>query len=85
LAIVTPVPVATNVKYSFVLLISFGVNILLTNLNANEFKKLKKKKDLSLDELFVEFEECKNLEDKVKLFSHIQAMIKDCELELFDE
>jgi len=61
------------------------LNILLTNLNANEFKKLKKKKDLTLDELFIEFEECKNLEEKVKLFSHIQTMIKDCELELFDE
>jgi neutral trehalase len=61
------------------------LNILLTNLNSNEFKKLKKKKDLTLDELFIEFEECKNLEEKVKLYSHIQAMIKDCELELFDE
>jgi neutral trehalase len=61
------------------------LNILLTNLNANDFKKLKKKKDITLNELFIEFEECKNLEEKVKLFSHIQAMIKDCELELFDE
>jgi hypothetical protein len=45
----------------------------------------KEKLNLSLDELFIEFEECKNLEEKVKLFSHIQTMIKDCELELFDE
>jgi hypothetical protein len=61
------------------------LNVLLTNLNVGEFKKIKKKKDASLNDLFIEFEECKNIEEKVKIFNHIQSMIKDYELELFDE
>lgn len=62
------------------------INILLENLSSNNnIKKMKKNKDLSLDELLLEFDKCSNVEDKVKLFNHIQAIIKESELELFDE
>jgi hypothetical protein len=50
-----------------------------------EAKKIKKKKDLTIEELLKEFEDSNNLEEKVKLFSHIQYLIKESELELFDE
>ena len=32
-----------------------------------------------------EFEICENVDEKVKLFNQIQSLIKDNELELFDE
>ena len=73
------------------------MNELLENLNGNEIKKPgikdtslkskaflpKKKKDL--DNLLEEYENTKNLEEKVKLFNHIQYLIKECEGELFDK
>jgi len=62
------------------------INSLIENVNSNEIKKIKKsKKDLNLDELLNEFEICENVDDKVKLFNQIQSLIKDNELELFDE
>ena len=61
------------------------MNTLLENIHSGDIKKIKKKKDLTLDELLAEFNTCDNVEEKVKLFNHIQAIIKESELELFDE
>ena len=61
------------------------INNLLQNLNENELKKLKKKKDATIDELLIDFEDSNNIEDKVKIYMHIQYLIKESELELFDE
>ena len=61
------------------------INSLLNNLNESEFKKIKKRKDATIDELLVEFEDCTNVEDKAKIYMHIQCLIKESELELFDE
>jgi len=61
------------------------INNLLEAINSNEVKKIKKKKELTLDELLLEFDKCDNIDEKVKLFNHIQALIKESELELFDE
>ncbi len=61
------------------------MNNLLEVLNSGEAKKMKKKKDLTLDELLIEFDNCDNIEEKVKLFNHINFLIKESELELFDE
>ena len=58
----------------------------MESVNSGEVKKMKKsKKDISLDELLSEFEICENVDEKVKLFNQIQSLIKDNELELFDE
>ena len=62
------------------------ISSLLESVNSGEVKKMKKsKKDISLDELLNEFEICENVDEKVKLFNQIQSLIKDNELELFDE
>jgi len=62
------------------------ISSLMESVNSGEVKKMKKsKKDISLDELLNEFEICENVDDKVKLFNQIQSLIKDNELELFDE
>ena len=66
------------------------INILLETINSGEVKKAKKtKKDkeskVNLDDLLKEFETCENIDDKVKLFNQIQMLIKESELELFDE
>jgi len=66
------------------------INILLETINSGEVKKAKKtKKDkeskVNLDDLLKEFETCENVDDKVKLFNQIQMLIKESELELFDE
>ena len=62
------------------------INILMESVNSGEVKKIKRsKKDLSLDDLLNEFEICENVDDKVKLFNQIQSLIKDSELELFEE
>jgi len=62
------------------------INSLMESVNSGEVKKIKKsKKDLSLDDLLNEFEICENVDEKVKLFNQIQILIKDSELELFDE
>ena len=61
------------------------INNLLNNLNNCEFKKIKKKKDSTIDELLVDFNESDNIEEKVKIYMHIQYLIKEIELELFDE
>jgi hypothetical protein len=58
------------------------LNSLLQNLS--DVKKNKKKKDLSLDECLDELETSNNIDEKVKLFSHIQYLIKESEAELFD-
>jgi hypothetical protein len=62
------------------------INSLIETINSGEVKKDKKKskKDLNLDDLLVEFENCKDMDEKVKLFNQIQSMLKDNELELFD-
>jgi len=60
------------------------INSLLNNLNEGELKKIKKKKDASINELLIEFENCNNLEEKTKIYMHIQCLIKESELELFD-
>jgi len=66
------------------------INTLLETINSGEVKKAKKtKKDkeskVNLDDLLKEFETCENVDDKVKLFNQIQILIKESELELFDE
>jgi hypothetical protein len=66
------------------------INTLLETINSGEVKKAKKtKKDkdskVNLDDLLKEFETCENVDDKVKLFNQIQMLIKESELELFDE
>lgn len=61
------------------------INNLLYNLNESEFKKIKKKKDASMDDLLNDFEKSTNLEEKVKIYMHIQCLIKEYELQLFDE
>jgi len=62
------------------------INSLIETVNSGEVKKVKKaKKDLSLDDLLNEFEICENVDEKVKLFNQIQSLIKDSELELFEE
>lgn len=62
------------------------INILMESVNSGEVKKTKRsKKDLNLDDLLNEFEICENVDDKVKLFNQIQSLIKDSELELFEE
>jgi len=62
------------------------INSLMESVNSGEVKKIKRaKKDLSLDDLLNEFEICENVDDKVKLFNQIQSLIKDSELELFEE
>jgi hypothetical protein len=66
------------------------INTLLETINSGEVKKTKKtKKDkeskVNLDDLLKEFETCENVDDKVKLFNQIQMLIKESELELFDE
>lgn len=62
------------------------INSLIESVNSGEVKKVKKaKKDLSLDDLLNEFETCENVDEKVKLFNLIQSLIKDSELELFEE
>ena len=60
------------------------MNMLLENLNSNELKK-PKKKNLNLDQLLIDYEESQNLEEKVKLFNNIQYLIKESELELFED
>lgn len=62
------------------------INTLMESVNSGEVKRAKKsKKDLNLDDLLNEFEICENVDEKVKLFNQIQLLIKDSELELFDE
>ena len=66
------------------------INTLLETINSGEVKKAKKtKKDkdskVNLDDLLKEFETCENIDDKVKLFNQIQMLIKESELELFEE
>lgn len=64
------------------------INSLFESINSGEIKKVKKSKkdkDLNLDELLKEFETCENVDDKIKLFNQIQYLIKESELELFDE
>lgn len=62
------------------------INTLMESVNSGEVKRTKKsKKDLNLDDLLNEFEICENVDEKVKLFNQIQLLIKDSELELFDE
>ena len=60
------------------------MNMLLENLNSNELKK-PKKKNLNLDQLLIDYEASQNLEEKVKLFNNIQYLIKESELELFED
>ena len=59
------------------------INSLIETINSGEVKK--SKKDLNLDDLLVEFENCRDIDEKVKLFNQIQSLLKDNELELFDE
>ena len=61
------------------------LNSFIELINSGEVKKTKKKKDLSLDDLLKEFEKTDDIEEKVKLFNQIQLIIKENEMELFDE
>ena len=61
------------------------LNSFIDIINSGEVKKNKKKKDLSLDELLEQFSETDDIEEKVKLFNHIQYIIKESEMELFEE
>ncbi len=62
------------------------INNFIELINSGEVKKSKKKKEnLSLDELLKEYNKTDEIEEKVKLFNLIQSLIKESELELFDE
>lgn len=61
------------------------LNSFIELINSGEVKKTKKKKDLSLDDLLKEFEKTEDIEEKVRLFNQIQLLIKENEMELFDE
>ena len=61
------------------------LNSFIELVNSGEVKKYKKKKDISLDDLLKEFEKTEDIEEKVKLFNQIQLIIKENEMELFDE
>lgn len=61
------------------------LNSFIDIINSGEVKKNKKKKDISLDDLLKEFSETDDIEEKVKLFNHIQYIIKETENELFEE
>jgi len=61
------------------------LNSFIETINSGEIKKMKKKKDVSLDDLLKEFEKVEDIEEKVKLFNQIQFIIKENETELFEE
>jgi hypothetical protein len=61
------------------------LNSFIETINSGEIKKMKKKKDVSLDDLLKEFEKTDDIEEKVKLFNQIQFIIKENETELFEE
>ena len=61
------------------------LNSFIEIINSGEVKKNKKKKDISLDDLLKEFSETDDIDEKVKLFNHIQYIIKETEMELFEE
>lgn len=62
------------------------INNLIEMINSGEVKKSKKRKDTrSIDELTREYDNTTEIFEKVKLFNLIQSMIKESELELFDE
>jgi hypothetical protein len=59
------------------------LNLFIDIINSGEVKKYKKKKDIPLDDLLKEFSETNDIEEKVKLFNHIQYIIKETEYSLF--
>lgn len=61
------------------------LNSFIDIINSGEVKKNKKKKNISLDELLKEFSETDDIEEKVKLFNHIQYIIKETEHDLFQD
>jgi hypothetical protein len=61
------------------------LNSFIDIINSGEVKKNKKKKDVSLDDLLKQFGETEDIEEKVKLFNQIQFIIKENEMELFEE
>lgn len=60
------------------------INKLIESINNNDIKKIKKKKNLSLQELLIEYESSEDLDEKVKLFGLIQTHISNIKTELFD-
>jgi hypothetical protein len=54
-------------------------------INQEEYKKNKKMKNMSLDELLKLFNETEELETKMKIYNTIQAIIIELKSELFDE
>lgn len=61
------------------------LNSMIDMINNAEVKKIsKKKKDMSLDELLKEYNKTDDIEEKVKLFTLIQSVVKEAESELFD-
>ena len=61
------------------------LNSFIDIINSGEVKKNKKKKNISLDELLKDFSETDDIEEKVKLFNHIQYIIKETEYDLFQD
>lgn len=61
------------------------LNSFIDTINSGEVKKNKKKKNISLDELLKDFSETDDIEEKVKLFNHIQYIIKETEYDLFQD
>lgn len=61
------------------------LNSFIDIINLGDIKKNKKKKNVSLDDLLKQFEESEDIEEKVKLFNQIQFIIKENEMELFEE
>ena len=59
------------------------INNFISMVNSDEIKKIsKKKKNLTIDELLKEFGVSEDIEEKIKIFNHIQLIVKDYEGEL---
>lgn len=59
------------------------LNSFIDIINSGYIKK--KKKNVSLDDLLKQFQETEDIEEKVKLFNQIQFIIKENELDLFED
>jgi hypothetical protein len=57
----------------------------IETINSPELKKLKKFKNMSLDDLLKEFETTQDIENKVQLFIQIHTINSEYESELFDK
>ena len=57
------------------------INNLIDVIQSDKIKKNKKYKDLSIDDIINEIHKSKDIENKVKLFIQLQAIIKSTEIQ----